>query len=275
MKTLITPELAKNILENNNINRKVVKANLSFLTREMKDGRFVYNGESIIISSLNNLMDGQHRLMAIIASGKSIYMNLVQGVEEIAMATIDTGATRTAGSVFSIANVSSSNNMASMVKRIMEKIDTERITDSSGTIKLSNQELLDFYNNDSERLLSMFGFCNNLYQTNIKFSTPALLSAYLYLFSLEDKRAKSFIRELITGNRETESNAVIKLRDKMINNKISVNKYSKTYERDLIIYTWRKYIDGKDISHFSKKIKMSFLKGDIRELKSKLSCDDL
>lgn len=78
MRTLITPERAATIMEQNIINRKINQANVDFLVDQMNDDQFVFNGESIIISNEGHLLDGQHRLMACIKSNKPIEVSLVE-----------------------------------------------------------------------------------------------------------------------------------------------------------------------------------------------------
>jgi len=274
MKTLITPIIAKEILENNTINRNIIKANLHFLENELREGRFVYNGESIIISKDNKLMDGQHRLLAIINTSISAYVNLVTDIEENTMSTINTGSSRNAASVFSMHNVVSSTSIASSTKRILEKVETERQTNKNGNIKLSNQTIYEFYEKRSELLDAMHRFALNLYQSNVKFITPSSTTSFLYLFSIEDRRAKAYIRELYTGVQEGASDAAIKIRDRLINNKISLVKFSKVRERDILVYGWRKYINNKNIAAIPSKFEISFTKGDINILKSKLFIED-
>ncbi len=80
MKTLITPEIASELLKANTINRRIKESVVGYLAGEMKNGNFVYNGESIIVSDTGRLLDGQHRLLAIKYSGVSVYVNLVVGV---------------------------------------------------------------------------------------------------------------------------------------------------------------------------------------------------
>ena len=274
MKTLITPELAKKMLEKNTINREINKAGLEFLVNEMTENRFKYNGESIIVSKNGNLMDGQHRLLAIVKSGVSVYINIVDGIEEETMSTIDTGTVRTAASVFSLNGIKSSNYVSAITKQIITKQDTNRRHMNGKKIKESNQELFNFFNMRKETISSMYLFCQSLNKSNLKVMSITMAASYLYLFSLEDKRAKNFIRELYNGNQETSSNAAIKLRDKLANSKISAIKFSKQRERDLVIYCWRKYILGENIKVFRNNLNMSFLRGNINELNSKLLKSD-
>ena len=92
----ITPADATNWLACNQNNRPVRRRHVEFLAREMLEGNWQVNGQAIIIADDEQVLDGQHRLLAIIESAKSIQSLVVYGIAEEAFKTIDTGAVRTA-----------------------------------------------------------------------------------------------------------------------------------------------------------------------------------
>jgi hypothetical protein len=91
----ITPTDATNWLKGNNNNRPVRARHVEFLAREMLSNNWQVNGQAIIIAEDEQVLDGQHRLLAIIESGVSIQSLVVYGITEDAFKTIDTGAVRT------------------------------------------------------------------------------------------------------------------------------------------------------------------------------------
>jgi len=98
----ISPYSAEFLLENyNDLNRRVKRQNLEQLVVDMKAGRFIVNGESLIFEVNDKddeikLSDGQHRLLACIESGKDIYTYVTFSMQSNVMGTIDTGSKRTA-----------------------------------------------------------------------------------------------------------------------------------------------------------------------------------
>lgn len=91
----ITPAVAAAWLEANKSNRPVRRKHVSFLADEIKRGNWKVNGQAIIIAENEDILDGQHRLLAVIESGKAIDTLVIYGVEREAFSTIDTGAVRT------------------------------------------------------------------------------------------------------------------------------------------------------------------------------------
>jgi hypothetical protein len=87
----VTPVLARLLLLKNPINRPYSRRGRNELQQDMEKGRFVFNGESIVISKIGNVLDGQHRLDSIVKTGVPIETVMVFGVEDEARFTIDTG----------------------------------------------------------------------------------------------------------------------------------------------------------------------------------------
>ena len=102
-KELITPSKAKTYLEANTNNRNVKDRHVLKLSNEMKSGRWKQDtAETIKISKTGRILDGQHRLMAVIQSGVSIYFHVAKGLNEEVFDVIDTGSNRSAADVFKI-----------------------------------------------------------------------------------------------------------------------------------------------------------------------------
>lgn len=76
-------------------NRHVSKERVRNYAHDMKDGKWVRNGETIIVDEEGAVIDGQHRLHAIVAADVSIPMLVAYGVQRSHAKTIDQGASRT------------------------------------------------------------------------------------------------------------------------------------------------------------------------------------
>src|SRR6185369_8200893 len=95
---LITPLLAEHYLTKNTTNRRVTQTNVDYLTDQMRKGLYKENtGETIKFSRSGKLIDGQHRLLAIVKSGKSFKFTIAEDLEDNVFHVLDTGKTRNAG----------------------------------------------------------------------------------------------------------------------------------------------------------------------------------
>lgn len=99
----ITPAMATKMLEHNSMNRNLIQERVARYAQLIRNSEWLANGESIIIASDGNVLDGQHRLWAIIEADMSIEIMVVRGVNPDTYATIDTGAQRSAAHAITIA----------------------------------------------------------------------------------------------------------------------------------------------------------------------------
>lgn len=93
---LITPEQAAEWLRPtvNRDNRPLRQDHVAYLAREICDGRWQATHQGIAFSSTGRLLDGQHRLAAIVSAGKSVTMAVTTGLDDEAFSAIDCGLKR-------------------------------------------------------------------------------------------------------------------------------------------------------------------------------------
>lgn len=95
----ITPEMAQEYLKFNTENyRSLSKDRVISYAADMKNGRWQFNGESIKFSENGQLIDGQHRLQAIIRAGVPVDMLVIRGVKDD-VDIYDIGAQRSLGQI--------------------------------------------------------------------------------------------------------------------------------------------------------------------------------
>lgn len=108
----ITPELAKLLLRQNTRNRSLRQADVDKYARDMKAGRWRTTGEAIKISESGVLLDGQHRLHAVIKAGVPVKTLVVWGVEDEAQHVMDTGAKRSVADALQLNGVKNAHLVA-------------------------------------------------------------------------------------------------------------------------------------------------------------------
>lgn len=98
----ITPERAAQILQHNEKNRPLSRQHVQELAQAMRRGGWRLNYEPVKIGASGRLLDGQHRLHAVIQAGASVDMVVVTGVDDAVFETLDTGKRRGAWDVLAI-----------------------------------------------------------------------------------------------------------------------------------------------------------------------------
>lgn len=95
VKVSVTPEVAAQWLELNTGNRPVTKPQTAAYARDMQGGNWRdHGGDPIQIGSNGVLLNGQHRLHAVIASGATVDMFAIFGADPSAVLAIDRGKSR-------------------------------------------------------------------------------------------------------------------------------------------------------------------------------------
>ena len=102
---LITPVLASAWLRRNEANRKLRQRAVAQYVSDIQRGAWKPTGETIKFSTTGRLLDGQHRLAAIVASGVAVRMCVATGLDNSAFDVIDTGRSRTGADVLVIEGV--------------------------------------------------------------------------------------------------------------------------------------------------------------------------
>lgn len=79
--TTITPESAQRLLRENSHNRPLNTKRVRRLATIIKEGRWRLNGDTVKVDKKSRLLDGQHRLHAVIQSDRPIQTLLVTGLD--------------------------------------------------------------------------------------------------------------------------------------------------------------------------------------------------
>lgn len=95
----ISPNLAAAYLESNTANRKVDKKTVARLASDMLAGFWQLTGDSIKFAENGELVDGQHRLLAVIKANTPQKFLVVRGVSLDCKMVTDTGRPRTFANV--------------------------------------------------------------------------------------------------------------------------------------------------------------------------------
>ncbi len=94
---VVAPELAQTWLDTMGPNRRLNEANVVRLETDMSKGNWFDNGDPIRFDRKGRLRDGQHRLQAVIRSGKTYSFHVIRNLDDKALQIVDTGKQRSFG----------------------------------------------------------------------------------------------------------------------------------------------------------------------------------
>ena len=116
---IITPDRAKQFLQNMKNDRPLSKNSVANYAEVMRRGEWKFNGDPIRLNTEGKLMDGQHRLHAIINSGKAQKMIVLYGLDSTVFDTIDVGKKRSPSDLLGIAGFTHGTALASTTRALL------------------------------------------------------------------------------------------------------------------------------------------------------------
>lgn len=185
----ITPDIATKMLERNTENRPLSQRHVATLAAEMKAGRWQFNGDTICFSG-DRLIDGQHRLWAVMESGVPIDAIVVEGLDDNCFMTKDVGKRRSTNDMLHNAGYRGAVGLASAAGLLFRYFN--------GTMMLknpvSNGEIIDTI----EQHPAIEDIVRAIPKRTLV--SKAVLAVFRYLTGkADDSASEVFIEKMLTG----------------------------------------------------------------------------
>jgi hypothetical protein len=243
---LITPELASSFLQlNKNNNRLLRESKVKQYSLDIVKGRWKRGtGESIKISEDGILIDGQHRLRAVLMAGVPVYMHVSKGHSLEVFTVLDTGAVRNSSDVLHIENVKNATKIAAGIR--MAIIFSETGTPRSHRI-IPNNEILDVYNSNDIYWTGLSNKATNWYTSFGKILSTTMIIALWHSFSKKNvSDADEFFNQLC-GKIPTINSTINVLRNKLLADKVGAKRLPEYGKAAIIIRAWNYFRTGKSV----------------------------
>jgi len=137
----ITPAKARQYIEKNTRNRKLSNSTVKRLASAIDRGEWCINGEAIKFDETGRLLDGQHRLSAILIAGKAIETCVVRNLDPDVFNTLDAGKARNAGDTLYVLDYKNPNALAAAARSVFA-YERNWISGKGGARRISNKEVL-------------------------------------------------------------------------------------------------------------------------------------
>lgn len=139
----VSPEIAQRWLLRNVKNRRLAQALVAVYATDMRNGRWIFDGATIKFSESGQLLDGQHRLHAVIASGATVLMLIVRGLPDESQVVMDTGRKRAAADMFGLDGKENASLLAATARLVAAY--------NAGKIKTADSQFVGTYSNPELR----------------------------------------------------------------------------------------------------------------------------
>lgn len=245
--TDVTVAMAEDMLRGNARNRHIKPNKVEEFAGALRRGEWQYNGDTVRITTAGKLLDGQHRLMAIVDTGKPARL-LIAVIEERnalqAQATMDVGSKRSFGDMLQIEGVANATTVAAATNLVWS-FEQDRVPSSQNRAAAATiQQKYDVL----ARHPGLHESASRGKQAPLL--TGSLGAALHYLFSTADADdADEFFRLLKTGDGLGPGNPIHTLRERLFReqSKASGQLHSRVRTAFTII-AWNYWRQGRDLA---------------------------
>ncbi len=263
---LVTPAIAVELLKKNSSNRPLNELTVKWYANQMAKNQWTLSGQTISISDDGRLIDGQHRLKAIVESGKSIYFNISYNVPFESFINYDSLRARGVKDAFAISEIPNYTNSAATISRYValkndsishagfgNTLSNSPSISKKDKIRLTNKEYLDFYNNNKLLFDEVVKFSESCYG-KIRLFSQSQIGAIILLLIIDKRHNKervySFFRQLFF-NISVENKSIYNLREKLIQGNLGNYKMVPRLKYIFLIKCWNAFVIGKEIKVYS------------------------
>jgi len=254
----ITPDLAKKWLAQNTHNRNLRERVVNGYAADMRNGDWVEDGQSIKFAKgdvvlLDNppihggaLLDGQHRLSAIVTAETTVRMLVVSNLADSTQEVMDTGAKRVLGDVLKLRGEPYAVSLAATCMRVYQwKQGYRKNLKSAGNARPTHRQLLEVLSQHPELRRSV-EIADRVRKTGRLSASTAALCHWLFNQIDVDDCAFFFAR-LNDGAGLMTEDPVYALRRVLENFAADRGRPDEALVTALVIKAWNAYRDGRSV----------------------------
>lgn len=241
----VTPAQARMLLQSDG-NRPFRRTLALRYAESMKRGAWKLNGESIKIGRSGRLLDGQHRLHAVLIYGQPVEMAVTRGIanEEEAFLTMDSGSPRTIADRLYGHHEKNAHALAATGRWIYRYLWGP--TSQKGTQAVNSDEMFELLETMPEvrEVLSLYkGFSRAGFVGSMMCAVISCASRY------DKELALRFANQCALGEGLSNTDPAFHLRSRVISDRSSVTKTPAVVMFALCIKAWNAAAVGADMKH--------------------------
>lgn len=249
-KIRITPKLAKKWLNLTSaakdfVQRPVSRSVVKRYVQEILAGNWKYNGKSISLSPEHYVIDGQHRLLAIIEANVAVEMLVAYNVGKDTFDTIDIQYKRSIGHALAVLGETNYNVLGSALGWLYKYRNGKMIMGGSSG-RGSHVELLKLFE-DEPGVRESIGVTMGVSTEHVMPHGAAVFAHYI--FQKQNKTAAAdFMEALAFGTGIGRDHPIYVLRRRLLRRHISKTPISVTEMLALTFKVWRLALEGKTVT---------------------------
>lgn len=232
---------AKHYLTLNVRNRNLRQHRVNRYAEQMTRGQWKETGDPIRFSVSGQLLDGQHRLAAIIAADVTIKAIVVRDVADDVFPVLDSGLGRQPGDSLGSGHEKAASHKAAATRQliVVELGGDPRKSDDLQAI--SRIDISEYYANHVEEVTAAIHTASRMYQAFAGGNRSAWGAFIVMAYRIDPERAEEFIEGVRMGTNLTVGDPRLALRNWLANDRALPNAGAHL---GLLIKTWNAWVKG-------------------------------
>lgn len=249
----ITPTMAEEYLTHNLKNRPCSERIVSDYVNRMKAGEWMLSPDAIAFDYNGNLINGQHRLKAVVKSGVECQFYVGRNCQPAVFVVTDEGKKRSAGDTLAIHGATCAARTSSIIKAVLA-LRGRRSLNNGTNIYASNNSVLKEFNTNPELYEEVGRKGDKLYRS-MRLMKLSYYAAYIYYLFNDMAYPESVIMkffESLTDIEPTTNETIRALRKALLDDMQSpTHKMTPKRKEKLIMKAWNAYVSGKTIQRLT------------------------
>ncbi|MGX4688279.1 hypothetical protein [Streptomyces sp. JNUCC 63] len=245
----VSPRLAAEWLTRNTNNRPLSKSTVQQLAGQIQRGEWQLTHQGIAFDEDQVLIDGQHRLAAIVRAGITVPLTVTHGVPRTAFTVMDTGRKRTGRDALALAGEANATHLAAALRGLHLYLHAPNSAWSGGSSVTSNDQLLvmlDKHPGIRDALHHGIALNRGCRIT----VTAATIGWYVTTDARPDIDQTAWEEGVVTGARLDPGDPRLTLRNTMLSLAAGRTHRRRDDSREHLLYylkAWNAWVEGRDI----------------------------
>lgn len=251
----VAPDMAALWLGGNTHNRGLRPSTVTQYARDMAAGKWLMTGEAIKFAADGTLLDGQHRLWAVIDAGVPVRMLVMYNVDSAAQDVMDSGLKRTASDALGLAGYGNRTLLASVANLAiaLESGINARAGGLGRAGQNSHTEIIDWVKNHPS-VLEPVRLAHTRYSKTIDAPPTSVAYAYWQMEAINPDLTAEFFEGMATMSTSGAGDPRLAAMRYFMRAKKDRVRVSHTIALSILYRTWNAWRKGKRLTSIRTEV---------------------
>ena len=252
---LITPAYAAELLKMNTNNRAIRQSKVDALAESMRKGEWELSNDAITISEGNVLLNGQHRLMAVVKSGVPCNFIVYTGAPDSTFDIMDTPSLRKVSDVIQRKGGTNAVRMQATIAAVSRWIDDyennwETLFRFDNHARGTRREAITYYEEHKDILTKWLNRAAQIVEKNVALLPTTTLAGFAVFLESKlnhsEEKIATFLKELILDGM-TSNGTILYARKRLLRNKMKLETLKRGDDIRLLVRAWNDFCLGRQV----------------------------